>query len=497
MFVAAIVFQTRRTVRGAPALILLLSALAWWDITYAIFWADTPAPTPYFWLDVTYLGVVIVPPALFVFSVQIARLSDWLKRPLAVLLYIVPLVILVLMFTDSYHGLFFAGKRTENSAFILDAGPVFWFNVIFSYTLVLFATLLLVGTFLRSSGLYRKQIGLVLVGMGVTWLNSIVFILGIHPLPGADNTPFSFTVAAIAFAYSLLRHHLLDVVPVARDVLIEKMEDGVLVIDDQNRIVDINLAAKNLLNISDDVFGKTVEQGFSHLGSSERDAINSSKTSFDIELEDESKTYLQAKVTPILDRREKPLGRLVILHDITRLKSIQTELHKLASRDSLTGAINRRHFMELAKRDLNRAKRYRRSLSLVLMDLDSFKKVNDTFGHQAGDQALLALKRVCVKGTRAVDVFARLGGEEFALLLPETDQESAAIIANRLRAALENTVIKSGVHKFKVTVSMGVTQCGVQKDDTLDAMLTRADKALYQAKGNGRNQVLIWRTGRK
>lgn len=496
LFVAAIILQSRRKDTGAFALMILLIALAWWDITYGVFWAGTSGPSPYFWLDITYIGVVIVPSALLVFSLQLANKSDWLKRPLAALIYLEPIIILILLFTDPYHGLFFAGKRTENSAFILDAGPVFWFNVVFSYSLVLLATIVLVRAFLRSSGMYRWQISLILGGLGVTWLNSIIFIFGINPLPGADNTPFSFTITAIAFAYSLLRHHLLEIVPVARDVLVEKMTDGVLVIDDLNRVVDINLAAKKLLNITGDVLGFPIEQIFFHMGSKEREAFRALRSTFDIELAGELVTHMEVKVSPIMDRREKLLGRLIILHDITKLKGIQNELRLLASRDSLTGAVNRRHFMELAKRELTRAKRYKRNLALVLMDLDSFKKVNDTYGHQAGDQVLLALKKVCTQGTRTVDVFARLGGEEFVLMLPETGKESAAVLAERLREALENTIIKFGAHKFQVTISMGVTEYGVQKEDTLDAMLSRADKALYLAKANGRNQVSIWQTER-
>lgn len=496
LFVASIILQSRRKVPGALALMILLFALAWWDITYGIFWAGTSGPSPYFWLDITYIGVVTVPSALFVFSLQISNKSDWLKRPLAALIYLEPLIVLFILFTDQYHGLFFAGKRTENSAFILDAGPVFWFNVVFSYSLVLLATIVLVRALFRSSGMYRWQISLVLGGLAVTWLNSVIFIFGISPLPGADNTPFSFTIAAIAFAYSLLRHHLLDIVPVARDVLVEKMTDGVLVIDDLNRVVDINLTAKKLLNITGDVLGFPVEQIFFHLGSKEREAFRSLRSTFDIELAGELVTHMEVKVSPIMDRHEKLLGRLIILHDITKLKGIQNELRLLASRDSLTGAVNRRHFMELAKRELSRAKRYQRRLGLVIMDLDNFKMVNDTYGHQAGDQALLALKKVCTQGTRTVDIFARLGGEEFVLMLPETGKEAAAVIAERLKEALEKTTIKFGSHKFIVTISMGVTEYNEQKDDTLDAMLSRADKALYQAKENGRNQVLIWQTER-
>ncbi|HNO32640.1 MAG TPA: diguanylate cyclase, partial [Anaerolineales bacterium] len=309
--------------------------------------------------------------------------------------------------------------------------------------------------------------------------------------------PFSFTIAAAAFTYSLLRYHFLDVVPVARDVLIEKMSDGVLVVDDQHRIVDINPAAQNLLQLKEDMLGQTVEQAFWGWPSRDRETLISSKGNTNIEIPGKSVTYLNAQTTPIFDHKERLIGRLIVFHDITRMKSIQNELHLLANRDSLTGVVNRRHFMELAKRELSRAKRYRRSLALILMDLDNFKKVNDTYGHQAGDQALLTLKKVCTKGTRTVDIFARLGGEEFVLMLPEIDQDLAASIAERLREALEKTVIRSGSHRFKVTVSMGVTECGLQKDDTLDAMLSRADKALYRAKESGRNRVLIWQAERK
>ena len=250
LIVAILIARTRREATGTFSLIILLLALTWWDITYSIFWAGTPGLTKYFWLDVTYLGAVTVPAALFLFSLQLTNQQDWLKHPLAVFIYFEPILVLVSLFTDPYHGLFFAGKRVENSAIILDAGPVFWFNVVYSYALTLLATVFIVRAFLRSSGIYRKQLGIVLLGISFTWLNSIIFVLGLNPLPGADNTPFSFTITALSFAFAVGRYQLLDVIPVARDNLIEKMVDGVLVIDTHNRVVDMNPAAQNMLGIS-------------------------------------------------------------------------------------------------------------------------------------------------------------------------------------------------------------------------------------------------------
>lgn len=494
LFVALLVFQARRAATGSFALIGLLLALAWWDITYAIFWADVPALSKFFWLDATYIGVVTAPVALFIFSLRISHRSKWLKSPLLALVLLEPVVVLILLFTDPQHGLFFAGKRTENNVFIQDGGPVFWLNVVFSYSLILLATILLVRTFIHSSGIYRKQIGMILFGLSVTWLNSIIFLLGINPLPGVDNTPFSFTIGALAFAFSIFRYRLLEIVPIARDILIEKMSDGVLVVDAHNRIVDMNPVARTMLNIPVSALGEPVGQALSHWKRNDREILAMLKASVVFELGGDSKTYVEVRATPIMDQKNRTMGRLIVLHDITKLKNTQDELKLLATRDSLTGAINRGHFMELARREILRAKRYKRKLSLIMMDLDYFKNVNDTYGHQAGDQVLIALTDTCGLVTRTLDVFARLGGEEFALLLPEIGQRAAMQIAERLRVSFENTVMKSDSKAFHVTISMGVTELGKRQADTLEEMLHRADRALYRAKASGRNCTVIWKT---
>ena len=492
LIVAMIIAHTRREATGTLSLTILLLALTWWDITYSVFWAGTPGLTKYFWLDVTYLGAVTVPAALFFFSLQLTNRQRWIKHPLASFIYIEPILVLASLFTDSYHGLFFGGKRVENSAIILDAGPVFWFNVVYSYALILFATILIIRAFLRSSGIYRKQLGVVLLGISFTWFNSIIFVLGMNPLPGADNTPFSFTVTALAFAFAIGKYQLLDLIPVARDSLIEKMVDGVLVIDTHNRIVDMNPAAQNLLNININTFGRPVEEVVKKWHQYEKESFNFTQAQTEIELGGKHKRHVDMQVTSIVDGKGKSLGRLIILHDITKLKLIQNELHILANSDSLTGANNRGHFMELAHKEIQRATRYKRHLSMVLMDMDAFKKINDTYGHASGDQALITLKNICTLNTRKMDIFARLGGEEFALLLPETTQNKAADLAERLRIALEKTVIKSDGAEFHSTISMGVTELEIDKHDTLETLLHRADKALYKAKADGRNRVVTW-----
>jgi diguanylate cyclase (GGDEF)-like protein len=162
---------------------------------------------------------------------------------------------------------------------------------------------------------------------------------------------------------------------------------------------------------------------------------------------------------------------------------LRTELEQLATRDSLTNALNRRQMNELFSAELERCHRHERSMGLLLMDLDHFKNINDTYGHQAGDEILVNLVSRVKKLLRLPDLLARFGGEEFALLLPETSLDEALAVAERIRAACADAGPQTSC-----TLSIGVTTN--RKDiDTLDSMLARADAAMYRAKANGRNRV--------
>ena len=174
--------------------------------------------------------------------------------------------------------------------------------------------------------------------------------------------------------------------------------------------------------------------------------------------------------------------------EITERQKAQAQLLELATTDSLTGLHNRRYFMESASQELDRARRYQTPLSLLLLDADHFKSVNDRYGHPVGDQALQALAIIGRRVLREVDLFARIGGEEFAILLPQTDHAAARNVAERLRQAIIDQPIATEDGPLRLTVSLGLTSLGSAPAD-LDELLRRADVALYQAKQNGRNRV--------
>jgi len=189
------------------------------------------------------------------------------------------------------------------------------------------------------------------------------------------------------------------------------------------------------------------------------------------------------------------LRNVELQREVDERKQAQTALERLATIDTLTGLANRRYFLELAERAVYQARRYSRPLSVVMIDVDNFKHINDTFGHAAGDQVLTNIARRMQSVLRRSDILGRYGGDEFVVLLPETGQEGARRMTERLRAAVAQTVEKMGEMDMPVSLSVGVSSSYDTTDVSLEVLLQRADKALYTSKQGGRNRVTAFEVG--
>lgn len=207
--------------------------------------------------------------------------------------------------------------------------------------------------------------------------------------------------------------------------------------------------------------------------------------------------WLFFTATPIHDDSGAMLGAVQTLQDVTERKMVEDELRESEKRyremsitDSLTKLYNSRHFFRQLRQEVERAKRYEEPLSLILLDIDNFKGYNDTYGHLEGDRVLAVLADVIRRNLRTADTAFRYGGEEFTIILPETEGENAVLVAERLRKGFEETVLsplpRSEVH---MTVSVGVAQ--YLPDELEDLFIKRADAAMYTAKTSGKNRVCL------
>lgn len=290
----------------------------------------------------------------------------------------------------------------------------------------------------------------------------------------------------------------------AREV-IDALSSHICVIDTQGAIVAVNRAWRNFMD-SNPPAAKHAGVGANYLktcrdasgpGSEGADefaagieAVLEGKTDlFQMEYPCHSPTEYRWFLGDVTAMDGEIRGAVISHMTITARKLLELELKKLAATDALTGLPNRRYFLDAANAEAERVRRFGVPASLVMIDLDHFKVVNDTYGHAAGDEALRGFAKTCTRLLRHIDILARLGGEEFALLLPGTDEFGAASVVEKLRQAVQDITVVEGRNRFHFSASFGVAQMEARDEGAQDC-LARADKALFAAKQAGRNRVM-------
>ena len=276
---------------------------------------------------------------------------------------------------------------------------------------------------------------------------------------------------------------LLEILP--HPVYISRLEDG--------RLLFVNRKASLLLGAPMDALYKCSAPDFFQDEKDWSDFEGMLATIHELhDLEIQMKTRLGrgflAEVAAIEMDYEGTPAVLVAFSDVSERKKLEAELLHQATTDALTGIGNRNHIMAQGEREIRRGRRHGRNLSVLMLDIDHFKAVNDQYGHAAGDVTLQEFVHACRKGLRQCDLMGRLGGEEFVVILPETAINGAVEVAERLRRMVQETRISFEGKVIPCTVSIGVSEL-LPSDSNLDSILKRADDALYNAKHNGRNQV--------
>ncbi|WP_228282617.1 PAS domain S-box protein [Rubrobacter tropicus] len=339
ILIALYVWRRRRGAPGATAFVTLMVAGATWGAAYALSLGATDLPVKIFWGNVKYTGILLVPAAWLVFALRYTGRAKTMTRPIVALLAVEPVFTLLLIFTNEAHDLFWRSREPSvGGAFPTIEpvyGPWFWVNLAYSYLLISIATFLLVQTFVLSAGPYRSQRIALLVGTLIPWTGNAANVFGLIPPRYPDPAPFAFVVTGAVFAWALFRRGLLDAVPVARDAVVEGMGDGMVVLDVQDRIVDLNPAARRIFGLSvAETVGRPVGEimpGRAVLLERHNDAEAASE---EVELVDgpgPPRAY-ELSVSSLRDGRGRRAGRLIMLRDVTERRRIEDTLRRSEQR---------------------------------------------------------------------------------------------------------------------------------------------------------------------
>lgn len=373
----------------ARALSLLMAAVFVWSVGYSLELAIANLFGQVWCAKVEYVAIVSVPVLWFIFSLQYTNQKDWLSRRNILLMFLEPLLIVLLVWTNERHGLIWKEVAQELSSgyrvLAVSYGPAFWLHTTYSYLLLFGGTLALLIYFINVTATYRWQVGMMLGGALVPWLGNAMYILGLSPFPGLDLTPFAFTITGAMLSWALFRHRLLEVLPVARNAVVENMADGVIVIDIRNRIIDLNPAASQLCKVkADGVIGQPIETILSPWWEQVRGCFEPSQsctnTTVNLPIGDQE---IELQVQALSDRTGRLIGRLVVLHDVTEREQVLEALRQ--SEERLRIVIN--------------------SLPIVLFALD--ENLNFTLSAGKGLETL-RLDPAAIVGQPAAKVFANM-----------------------------------------------------------------------------------------
>jgi len=329
--VLAVLAARRRQVPGAMSLAGLMAAIVLWLVCYTMQISGTDLPTVLFWSNAAFLGIAFVPLPWLTFALEYSGRGRWITALNLVLLSIVPVITQVVAWSNEAFGLFRTDVKlvARGSVWLIDSSwsPWFWVHTGYSYLLILLGVFFLVHRAIRSSGLYRRQASILVAGAVVPLLVNALFLFVLKQSFVLDPTPFTLMVTGVTLALGLFRFQLLDVVPAARDAVVEGMSDAVLVLDAEDRIVDLNLAAQIVIERSrSEIIGRQANEALVAY----EDLLNqyANLTEGQAEIDLGSSGTFDMRLSTLYDRHGQRSGRLIVLRDITERKRAEQTLRR-------------------------------------------------------------------------------------------------------------------------------------------------------------------------
>ncbi|PZT52636.1 histidine kinase N-terminal 7TM domain-containing protein [Paenibacillus silvae] len=494
LFLCMYTFFRRAHFPSAHLFILYTASLSVYTFGYAIGLASNTLEQMKFWNIIQYIGMPVSAPLGLLLMIRYT--GKKLSKLQTSALFIIPAITVFMVTTNDWHHLYY--KRVwllEDSTvpiMALDIGQWYVVHGAFTFSCLLCAGLILIGQWRHTKKMYRRQLLTLIASQIIPMVAAFVYLLGLTPF-GLDPVPILMCVTSTMYIWAILSSRLLTIVPIAKESIFESMREGVIVLDSSYRLVDFNRSLRLLLpEIQTTMVGRPLNDIWLEI-SGETFPVEYGREGLQTDLywqfNGETVCY-QVRTSYVFNKSSEAVGILIMLIDITEQRFLEEQLKQLAYFDGLTKIYNRTQFLYKGRELLSEARLNLQPISFILFDIDHFKRINDTYGHDVGDQAIIHVVSVCNRYLSSEMLFARYGGEEFVIALPNMTLQDAHDQAEQLRTALLSTPLEVEGKTVSLTSSFGVAQCD-SDSDTLESLLRDADHALYESKRHGRNTVSV------
>ncbi|MEN2768153.1 histidine kinase N-terminal 7TM domain-containing diguanylate cyclase [Ornithinibacillus xuwenensis] len=474
-------------------IVTLLSAI--FTFSYAFELASGTLEEIKFWLGLEYLVIPFIPGFLLLMCLEYVGIS--LRKKYIVFLFIAPIITVFTHHTNELHHLYYESVALQRDAPFpiveLTYGPFFYVHSFYLFLCLAISITILLIQLKKSLFWFRIQIITMAAGLFLPIVANY-FYLNHHSPYGIDLGPVSMSLSFILHGVALFSFQMFNIIPIARDKVFESMLEGVIVLNQNDAIVDFNQAILPVMPmLSTTSIGKPIRKVLANKKKL-LEIIDSGEQSDYECMVCAKRSHYQIRFSPVMKENRMIIGKIITFINITERVELQEKLTMLASYDGLTQVYNRTYFMDQSEKRLAAMTDKGKDAALLLFDIDHFKRINDTYGHEAGDKVLCHIANIVKNSLRSTDLIGRYGGEEFIIFLPETSQEDAVDLAEIIRTRISESNVFIYENNIHVTSSIGISQINTASDNHYEAIklaVRKADHALYAAKRSGRNNVQV------
>jgi|GEM_PF-6377825 len=469
---------------------VVLSSLLWVSL-YTLQLSSSLVWVKVLSMRIEFIGITLLPVSFFILSVLIT--GHKVIRAVWNFIALMSLMFLVTIWFIPVPNAFWsltdvAVLERGSSVSLREYGPMFYYLFIpYTHGMISLSIIMLVRKLRKEQRYYWRQVMLFSIGMILPLSINFIHIIGLTPNGHVNYATASMGLSALIIGYTLLKYKFLNYLPVTRDVVIEAMSDGILVFDKLGFLLDANSSAENLLG-RNNIIGRKIDQVLpskllAHIAPSIREG---GRTTFVMQ---EGEDYYENQLTPLSGISGYQSGYLLSIRDISEKERYYREVQRISRLDPLTEVLNRRSLFEEMEPHLVQARQGKGMLSLFMLDIDDFKKINDSYGHDAGDRAIHHLKDILLIHSGSGSLVGRFGGDEFLVACPGLSEEQTVSLANMILREVSLPQEKNLGIVIHVSAGVISSETIASRDLSSDHMLNLADEMLYQAKRRGKNRV--------